>query len=315
MLAASQSEPGKARPISPAPVVKAQGRLSPVGVKVPRIHSSVEVLVKAALEVKRTLGFETYFGEQNTKWYMVDPRHSTWLSAWDFVTSTTLIFVAIVTPFEVGFIESEDDPLDPLFITNRVIDVIFILDCILQFFLMTEVYVQGEYRWTSNQCLIAMHYLRTWFLIDFVSIAVSGFDYVGVLYKGSSIDVENLRMLRVLRALRLIKLVKLLTGLKIIKRYEVKFAINYAALSLLKCMIGTLLLSHWFACIWGLQAEFASSKLDTWLAYTGDYCVPDVNATNGLQCLPGMRLYVAALYWSTMTITSIGYGDIAATPT
>ena len=43
--------------------------------------------------------------------------------------------------------------------------------------------------------------------------------------------VDNLRMLRVLRALRLIKLTKLITGLRVIKRWEVKIAINYSALS------------------------------------------------------------------------------------
>ena len=37
---------------------------------------------------------------------------------------------------------------------------------------------------------------------------------------------------------------------ELVKKYEVKVAINYAALSLFQCMLGMLLLSHWFACVW-----------------------------------------------------------------
>jgi hypothetical protein len=56
---------------------------------------------------------------------------------WDVVTSIALIFTAIMTPVEVGFMDIPADRwADGLFITNRCVDIIFILDVLMQFFIM-----------------------------------------------------------------------------------------------------------------------------------------------------------------------------------
>ena len=52
-------------------------------------------------------------------WYQIDPRTSTFMSVWDSVTGMALIFTALVTPFEVAFLEAATSPLEPLFIVNR----------------------------------------------------------------------------------------------------------------------------------------------------------------------------------------------------
>ena len=46
-----------------------------------------------------------------------------------------LIFTAIVTPYEVSFVEPSTSPTDPLFIMNRVVDGIFIIDMCIHFVL------------------------------------------------------------------------------------------------------------------------------------------------------------------------------------
>ena len=68
---------------------------------------------------------------------LLDPRKSRIMRYWEVVTGTTLIFIAFVTPVEVGFMAVPQDRWsDGLFITNRCVDIIFIIDLLMQFFIM-----------------------------------------------------------------------------------------------------------------------------------------------------------------------------------
>ena len=78
--------------------------------------------------------------------------------------------------------------------------------------------------------------------------------------------------------------------------------------------LGVSFLAHWLACIWSLISILytpISDALDsegrpmplTWVAkYIRDQ--QDLGVQVG-----GHDVYIAALYWSIMTLTSIGYGD------
>jgi hypothetical protein len=68
---------------------------------------------------------------------IIDPRTSRFYTRWSWLTSFALIFTAIMTPVEVGFMDIPADRwADGLFITNRCVDIIFILDVLMQFFIM-----------------------------------------------------------------------------------------------------------------------------------------------------------------------------------
>ena len=103
--------------------------------------------------------------------WIIDPRHSKRLPYWDGVGFFALMFVAVATPFEVAYLE----PKEPvLFVINRCIDGIFIIDIILQFFTAYPGRLTGAGAgWVTDQRTIVMHYLRGWFAIDVLSTAVS----------------------------------------------------------------------------------------------------------------------------------------------
>ena len=278
-----------------------------------------------------------------SSWFLIDPRKSSRIGYWDALTSLALIYTALVTPAEVALLEPATHFLEPLFVINRVVDATFALDMIIQFFIMVEVPNRDAASrgtvWLSKRSAIARHYLLGWFPIDALSILVSGFDFMGFdfvidMLGDDAGSLAKLKILRVLRILRLVKLVRLLRASRMLKRWEQRFPINYALLSLTKATGSVVLLAHWFACTWVLQAKVQDDLSSTWL---GKYALctpspavggtvgralalsvgasdsPPPTATPVVYVCPALETYMNSLYFATMTITSIGYGDITPT--
>ena len=84
--------------------------------------------------------------------------------------------------------------------------------------------------WEVRHKQIRRHYLRTWFGLDFFSVAVSLFDIIS-LAAGSE-ELDKLAVLRVVRVLRLVKLLRLLRGMRLLKRWETRVSVDYGLLTL-----------------------------------------------------------------------------------
>ena len=64
--------------------------------------------------------------------WVIDPQ-GRYMSWWDPITSAALLFVAIVTPAEIAFTTNKPiNPVAGLFWINRVVDLVFIKDMMMQ---------------------------------------------------------------------------------------------------------------------------------------------------------------------------------------
>lgn len=184
----------------------------------------------------------------------INPENSAFLRRWDMVTALFLMIVCFMSPFEVAFLNVEHglewvrNGADSLFWFNRIIDGVFIVDITLQFFIMYPVQRQWGLIYVTAHGRIVQNYLRTWFIVDFVSILP--FDILGIILKSGS--VRQLKMLRVVRLLRLLKLARLLRGLRIFKRWEVEISVNYRTLTLYQLLFAVILAAHLTACALGI---------------------------------------------------------------
>ena len=176
------------------------------------------------------------------------------------------------------------------------IDLVFFSDLCLNFVLMIQSYDDREgVKWIDEPKVIVRSYLRGWFALDLLSIIPSAFDMVPLSAAGEGGGTSRWRQcgafrclntqqeqegsiiarfkaFRVIRVCRLIKLIRLLRASRMLKRWETRVSINYASLTLGRCVVLYLIAAHWAACLLLLPTTFFETPMLTWIGYYG-YCV------------------------------------------
>lgn len=148
---------------------------------------------------------------------------------------------------------------------------VFVADIYINF--NTAISVKGKQIFNRKE--IAVRYLKSWFIIDLISA-------VPVCAIGKVITIGRLgKLLGFLRINRLLKLLKVRKTLHKLGGQK----INPSILRLILLVFWILMAAHIIGCAWILM--------------TGN---PDR--------LNPFDLYVRAFYWTTTTLTTIGYGDI-----
>ena len=174
-----------------------------------------------AIELKRQLAVSSAAVRRQLKRtrFTLDP-HGKWLQRWDALLGTALLFTAAITPFEVALLV---DGGSALFWTNRTIDLVFLVDLVMQFFIAFQEPPEKGGTWVLDSRRIAHAYATSWlpldlataFPIDLVLFALERSQPQGGSAgapSGSGDVFQLLRMLRILKLARMLRASRVLVG-------------------------------------------------------------------------------------------------------
>ena len=162
----------------------------------------------------------------------------------------------------------------------------------------------------QDRSKIRSHYLSFWFWIDLLAIApIWVTNYIvdeRALETGTDKSAgDMLQILRMVRLLRLVKISRVVKASRIFKRFEQTMEVSYGALGMFKLMIFLFSWSHLQSCFWGLVPQLFGEPYSWTDALDGCDAQPCPPSS-----LTPWDKYVAGLYFSIMTVTSIGYGEM-----
>uniref|UniRef100_A0A8C8RC68 Potassium voltage-gated channel subfamily H member 4 n=1 Tax=Pelusios castaneus TaxID=367368 RepID=A0A8C8RC68_9SAUR len=222
-------------------------------------------------------------------------HYSIFKALWDWLILLATFYVAVTVPYNVCFTDTEDSLVAArsTIVSDIAVEMLFILDIILNF-RTTYVSQSGQVEYEPRS--ICIHYVATWFFVDL--IAALPFD---LLYAFNTSLVHLLKTVRLLRLLRL---------LQKLDRYS-----QYSAVVLTLLMSMFALLAHWLACIWyvvgrkEMERHLGSSL--GWLHELGKRLeAPYIN--NSIGGPSSRSTYIASLYFTLSSLTSVGFGNVCA---
>ena len=225
---------------------------------------------------------EAVNSQKNAPWYIMHPE-SRFMTGWDLFTGVALIFTALITPYELAFLEPE---LNALFVVNRLIDLTFVIDMVFQFLTMHRLTDDEVSTWEHRLGPIGKKYLKGWFLVDVMSILPSAFDIIPFARGGDAKGGSDLKFLRIVRTARLVKMIRLVRSSRLITRWRTRISVSFVKLAVVSLTLELILGSHWLACILTLQTAF-DAKIDTWY---GTYGWCGFNEDGEAECEPATQM-------------------------
>ncbi|KNA08948.1 hypothetical protein SOVF_158100 [Spinacia oleracea] len=214
-----------------------------------------------------------------------DPRYR----AWEMLLVVLVVYSAWICPFEFAFLPYKRDAL---FIVDHIVNGFFAIDIVLTFFVA---YLDSQsYLLIDDHKKIAVRYLSTWFIFDVCSTApLQTLSFAFTTDHNGGLGFEALNMLRLWRLRRVSSL---------FARLEKDIRFNYFWTRCTKLVSVTLFAVHCAGCFYYLIADRYPDPKKTWIGA--------VNPNFKSQSV--WKRYIASIYWSIVTLTTTGYGDLHA---
>ncbi|XP_076001092.1 potassium/sodium hyperpolarization-activated cyclic nucleotide-gated channel 2 [Genypterus blacodes] len=218
---------------------------------------------------------------------------------WDFTMLLFMVGNLIIIPVGITFFK--DETTTPWIIFNVVSDTFFLMDLVLNF--RTGIIIEDNSDIILDPQTIKKKYLKTWFIVDFISsIPV---DYIFLIVE-KGIDSEVYKTARALRIVRFTKILSLLRLLRLsrliryIHQWEEIFHMTYdlaSAVMRIFNLIGMmLLLCHWDGCLQFLVPMLQDFPSDCWVSL------------NKMENDTWSELYSFAVFKAMSHMLCIGYG-------
>ena len=145
-----------------------------------------------------------------TRYLPIEPECS-WKQSWDAVVMLFLLYTTFSVPYTLALV-SDRDPKQPISIFDTYdifLDTLFCIDIILSF--LTAYTSQGVYE--KRLSMIALHYIKTWFTLDFFG-SVPFDKIVSAVLDGGEEFASTLKILKIARILKMVRAVRFLNKLK-----------------------------------------------------------------------------------------------------
>lgn len=222
------------------------------------------------------------------------------LVIWSAVYFLLMLYTAFVTPFYIAFKDS--NPSTALFYVDFSVNLLFACDIVIT--LNTAVEANGALE--TRRFRIFFKYLKSWMLLDIVAcIPFASFDQDK---HTASYNIDHftyfprlLRLPRLYRLLRLTRVLKLLNSRHswtCLDSFHEKLGIRHSVTRILFFLCNVLLAVHLMACVWFFFADLQGLSPFTWIGQLN------------LQQDAAFDQYIASIYWTVTTLSTVGYGDI-----
>nr|O70507.2 RecName: Full=Potassium/sodium hyperpolarization-activated cyclic nucleotide-gated channel 4; AltName: Full=Brain cyclic nucleotide-gated channel 3; Short=BCNG-3 [Mus musculus] len=218
---------------------------------------------------------------------------------WDLTMLLLMVGNLIIIPVGITFFKDENTT--PWIVFNVVSDTFFLIDLVLNF--RTGIVVEDNTEIILDPQRIKMKYLKSWFVVDFISSIPVEYIFLIVETRIDSEVYKTARAVRIVRFTKILSLLRLLRLSRLIRyihQWEEIFHMTYdlaSAVVRIVNLIGMmLLLCHWDGCLQFLVPMLQDFPHDCWVSINGM-----VNNSWGKQ-------YSYALFKAMSHMLCIGYG-------